>query len=383
MRPTLIAAALLLTGCGGGEDPNATLPPPTNAPPKAASQDGAKPDKAVAKAPPPKVPSAPKPRNTRPAMPTAPIRPPASDVSTAPPPGLEVVSGFLEEGSNLRVAGRDTRADLKFFATKVAAPDEVYVAKEPPEFEAAVRLPPGFTPLPDAGVNADGLPAAIRSEKDGREMVLVPGGAFTFGDAERTGGQATVTLSPFYMDRYEVTVAEYRRFLEDATSARVTREVSGPEDHPVTGVRLRDAQLYAEWAGKQVPTEAQWEKAARGPLSLPEVWGTGRPLWHAPRTPGELHPVGEYPGDRSPVGAMDLAGNAREWTQTPFLPDPYAEADGQTDWNGPRRPPRGAGRVVRGEADGWSVLARGEADAADRNPLIGFRTVLPVGSTGQ
>jgi iron(II)-dependent oxidoreductase len=127
--------------------------------------------------------------------------------------------------------------------------------------------------------------------------------------------EQTDYVGPFLIDRYEVTNAEYKKF-------RSAHEFPpGKADHPVTGISWYDAQAYALWAGKRLPTEQEWEKAARGTDGRKWPWGNiferGRCNLGAATAPG-----GSFTGDKSPYGVHDMAGNVQEWTSGDFIPYP-------------------------------------------------------------
>jgi formylglycine-generating enzyme required for sulfatase activity len=159
-------------------------------------------------------------------------------------------------------------------------------------------------------------------------MVAIPGGEYLIG---RNSGdfldpyekpQHTVTLRPFYIDRTEVTNADYQKFIEatghPAPASWVGgRFEDGKELFPVTGVTLSDAEAYARWAGKRLPTEEEWEAAAHGRTPTVFPWGdTFDPSRANVKASGLGVPVrvGTYPAGASPFGVLDMTGNVWEWT---------------------------------------------------------------------
>ncbi len=167
-------------------------------------------------------------------------------------------------------------------------------------------------------------------------MVYVPGGEFTMGrndgdEYERPAHR--VTVKPFFIDKYEVTNEDYARFIKETDNLKQTWEkktpLSGTEHNPVTGVTWDDARAYANWAGKRLPTEEEWEFAARGKDGRRYPWGNNwrAGLANADSFFGSLGPffakanVGLYKGT-SPFGAFDMVGNAWEWTDSKLIPYP-------------------------------------------------------------
>lgn len=170
-------------------------------------------------------------------------------------------------------------------------------------------------------------------------MVLVPAGPFSMGtDSARTDAQNrpahTVTLNAFEIDQHPVTNAQYARFV--AATGHLPplswpngRIPAGMELHPVTMVSFFNASRYAEWAGKRLPTEAEWEKAARGSDGRRWPWGEEMDpnKLNTYYRIGSTTRVGSFPDGASPYGALDMAGNVSEWTQSDFLP--YLGSDAQ------------------------------------------------------
>lgn len=172
-------------------------------------------------------------------------------------------------------------------------------------------------------------------------MVLIPAGVFFMGSTEKDGvvGMAigvdeiprhSVLLKAFYIDKFEVTNSNYKTFL-DATGhpppTSMKEKSSDPmeDDLPVTQVSWNDADNYCLWAGKRLPTEEEWEKAARGTDGRQWPWGNEFKEDSCNvrfSEYGRLLPVGTLAGDRSPYGVYDMCGNVSEWTSSWYLPYP-------------------------------------------------------------
>lgn len=161
-------------------------------------------------------------------------------------------------------------------------------------------------------------------------MVKVPAGKFLMGSDERLsdeGPRHTVNLKAFWIDKYEVTHLQYKRFI-DATGRRspdhfVNRTFpAGKSDHPIVFVSWHDAKAYCEWAGKRLPSDEEWEKAARGTDGRMFPWGNAFDIdrvnspvrWTRLKRDGDTTPVGAFPDGVSPYGAYDMSGNVWEWT---------------------------------------------------------------------
>jgi formylglycine-generating enzyme len=235
--------------------------------------------------------------------------------------------------------------------------------------------------------------------KDGAPMILVPAGLFPMGvpKGDRDGGRDEyprheVVLDHYYIDKYEVTHGRYAEFVK-ATGHRTPENPKYPKrtlwsDHlsdslserPVINVDWQDSEAYCRWAGKRLPTEAEWEKAARGTEDRRFPWGNVEPTdkhlnfnqkWKGEKT---LMPVGSYEAGKSPFGAYDMAGNVWEWVADWYDPLYYEKSPGTN----PKGPDTGTYKVLR--SSGWSVetplvrlFTRVKSDPKNRNDSTGFR----------
>ena len=204
-------------------------------------------------------------------------------------------------------------------------------------------------------VRSTGAPASEITGQDGAPAILVPAGNFTMGDDEESP-RREVYLDAFYIDRYEVTTGRYARFLAATGSARPpdgweALDLNRDDDLPVVGVDWNDAAAYCQWAGRRLPTESEWEKAARGSDGRRYPWGDASPTLdlanYQNASPdaydGGLAKVGRHPAGLSPYGVHDLAGNASEWVS-----DWYSDSFPVGDVRNPKGPEAGTERVIRG-----------------------------------
>ena len=239
----------------------------------------------------------------------------------------------------------------------------------------------------------DDLPEKIVSPVDGSEMVLVPGGEFLMGVEEDSPlasvltdavPQHTVYLDPFYIDKYEITNSQYSEYVEEEGAKNPLfsgdSEYNSP-DQPVVGIRYGDAVSYAFWAGKRLPTEAEWEKAARGTDARKYPWGNEFDKDKCNAYPSRIHApveVGRYPEGASPYGVMNMAGNVAEWVFDAYENDYYAKS--------PYKNPKGVkgsgtSRIIRGgdyksDPEKVTCMSRFQAGAYSAFPNIGFRCAV-------
>lgn len=256
--------------------------------------------------------------------------------------------------------------------------------------------------------------------KDRKEMVFLHGGAFMMGSTEQEAKAALalaqssiptwaepeqpqhrVMLDPFFMDKFEVTAAEYGRFLEETgrTPHNASR-ASSEKNHPVTGITWMEADQYCRWAGKELPTEAQWEYAARGGESSRYPWGNSlvnglRANFCDAKCPDQLNgpssdddgfrsvaPAGTYEAGRSAHGIYDLAGNVAEWVWDWYDDRFYEKSRVDNPVN--TDPHIDEYKVIRGGSylDGpyfMRAASRNFRAQNTRHPKIGFRCVMPQG----
>jgi formylglycine-generating enzyme required for sulfatase activity len=227
------------------------------------------------------------------------------------------------------------------------------------------------------------------NSRDGAEMVWVPAGEFLMGSnggSEDEKPQRRVYLDGYWIYRNLVTVAQYRRFCQ-ATERQMpdAPEWGWQENHPVVKVSWDDASAYCKWAGTSLPTEAQWEKAARGGDGRDFPWGNKfltSNLWSSKKELGDVErsaPVGSFPAGASPYGALDMAGNVWQWCVDWYNPDYYNKGVNRNPM-GPA-PDADQVRVIRGgswadfESSYFRTSKRFFFAPADRDNALGFRCV--------
>lgn len=283
----------------------------------------------------------------------------------------------------------------------------------PPTEVPATDVPITFTLEPPTDTPPPTQDTQRVSPTDGMNLVYVPAGEFPMGAAvsrfDQSKPEHTVYLDSFWIDKTEVTNAMFAQFTgqtgyvgeleaqgltwfyENATW--ITRggagwrnpfgpgtSLNGREDHPVIQVTWNDAAAYCAWAGRRLPTEAEWEKAARGPNGNLYPWGNNEPtgsLANFGNQIGDIVRVGSYPGNVSPYGAFDMAGNVYEWVADFFSTTYYASSPPSN----PAGPSSGKYRVMRGgswqlEATRLLTYEREVSQPGYGNSNLGFRCAV-------
>lgn len=192
----------------------------------------------------------------------------------------------------------------------------------------------------------------------GSDMTLIPGGEFVMGNDMKNGlgfsPSHKVKIDSFYMDKFEVTNGDYIAFCKETGyklpvfwNTDIFKSGEAFLNYPVIGVSYLDAKKYAEWAGKRLPTEAEWEYAARGGLVGKDFpngneWTKEKAKQEGSGWKNLVDPVGSYTANG--YGLYDMSGNVWEWVS-----DRYSELYYEvSDYHNPRGPEKGANRVIRG-----------------------------------
>ena len=241
--------------------------------------------------------------------------------------------------------------------------------------------------------------AAADQSKDANAMIRIPAGSFLMGSndgPEDERPRHRVNLMEFFIDRNKVTNREFALFLDaagprgprgetyfdvDDNDARVHRRAGqwradeGHENHPVVEASWHGARAYCLWAGKRLPTEAEWEKAARGSDGRKYPWGNEPPdrtRAHFGAGWNDFRPVGSFPKGASAYGTLDMAGNGWEWVSSLYRSYPYDPADGREDLASDQvRGTRGGGHDSPPED--LTVTQRGRR--VSRNPSGGHHNI--------
>ncbi|HET9587608.1 MAG TPA: SUMF1/EgtB/PvdO family nonheme iron enzyme, partial [Anaerolineales bacterium] len=235
--------------------------------------------------------------------------------------------------------------------------------------------PPTITPE----LSPTPLPPPVQViDAAGVAMRRIGAGEFIMGSDQMAdeGPEQTVYLDTVYVDKYEVTNARYRECIEAGGCEEPAEAASGPENLPAVNVDWNMARAYCEWRGARLPTEAEWEKAARGSDGRMYPWGNDISCKEANffGCEGTLAAVTSYVDGMSIFGVYNMAGNVAEWVSSLYMAYPYDPGDGRED------PDRQGERVLRGgswlesDTDNDARTARRHpADPSTASDNIGFR----------
>jgi eukaryotic-like serine/threonine-protein kinase len=314
-----------------------------------------------------------------------------------------------------------------FIVMSVACNVSGTVTPPAPDLPVNTQLPVN-TELPVVNTEVPGMGSTRVSETDGMTLVFVPNGDFMMGSDNGLANEKPVHivfLDSYWIDQTEVTNAMFETFVDqtsyqtdaekkgssyvyypdtgktDTTQGANWQHPMGPDsslsdlgEHPVVHVSWNDAQAYCEWAGRRLPTEAEWEKAARGTDGRTFPWGDdfdGTRLNSADVNLGAgrgnsnfddgfqlTSPVGNYPSGASLYGAWDMTGNVWEWVND-WVDEAYYQSSPSENPGGPTS---GEYRIVRGGSwhdpeDGQRAAYRGWAGPTDTDITLGFRCALP------
>lgn len=227
-----------------------------------------------------------------------------------------------------------------------------------------------------SSIKPGNTPPVFRNKKDGSVLILIPAGEFVMGagDDDKEAKQNEkpahkVKLDAYYINKYEVTYRQFKNFLKKSGYKPVGNwnRFDSPEflDHPVMNVTFLDADAYCRWAGLNLPSEAQWEMAARGTDGRKYPWGNNwdpnkcnNPETNDPEILKKMNniqdkrgslPPGSIASDISPYGIMDMAGNINEWCGDWYISSYYKKAP----YYNPEGPDKSAERSIKGGA--WSL----------------------------
>jgi len=253
----------------------------------------------------------------------------------------------------------------------------------------ATSEPETPTPEPTEEATAEPTEEAIITEPP-EGMILIPAGYFLMGS---TTGQSIekpehpVFLDAFYFDQFEVTNAQYRKCVEalgctpggaNSATHRGYRDDSDYDDYPVVNVSWDQANAYCRWAGKHLPSEAQWEYAAGGPDNLIWPWDDIFDVTLLPAAAADTQPVGSYAQGASTFGIHDMAGNVSEWVADDFDENFYADSPPLN----PLSADVSGGRLYRGGSFGnrngvfYTTSRRYGNVRTYSDPGLGFRCAL-------
>jgi eukaryotic-like serine/threonine-protein kinase len=266
--------------------------------------------------------------------------------------GLVVIGLMIGVVGNLVNMGKGGDESLSMLVTETST---VTITPTFTQTESNTLTPTiTLTPEPTLGIGS-----TLINEKDGAVMVYVPAGEFLMGseDEDAFSDEApehTVYLDAYWIYQHEVTNEQYRRCIKDGVCSGSFS--SYPEnDFPAVYIDWDEANNYCEWAGGRLPTEAEWEKAARGTDGQTYPWGEESPTCNLVEfgdCSGAKVPVGSFPAGASPYGALDMAGNVWEWVADRYAAEYYENSP----YENPLGPSSGIYHVIRGGC--WGSVVR-------------------------
>lgn len=399
----LSAFCVILVGCGGSQPapkPVVTQQPPPQpvapiSPPSTPASSPATPQPSSTKAVAAETSKSRKPKNASRLRDEDPRN--VFEISDTRPRSEQFTVSDVAEVNQFELGDLPGGMNSRYFTVEGAASTGTALS---PNVSGAIRptgtnsfkLPEGFVAVQGSGISPEGLPWRITCTKSGGTLALVPGGICKVGSTDgppETQPEFTPFLETFYLHVTEVTLGEYQKFRDDLKGDKKSRNIVAPlnegqnEKLPALGIPWGVAQAYAHWAGEELPTEAEFEKATRGLEGYRAPWGNGRAVWSPPRTPETLTLVASYVTDQSPYGIYDLAGNAREWCSDWYSDTAHQQATEASErqlqnWDGPRKASVSGQRVVKGNGPDWSAWHREGRAMSERSLEIGFRCVLRI-----
>ncbi len=273
-------------------------------------------------------------------------------------------------------------------ATSTIAPSASVTPVPPTLTATATTVPATVTPSPTATlipsfegtailtVTTNNQWKTVMHSFDGVEMVLVPPGCFTMGsdsgESDEKPKNEQCFATPFWIDRYEVTNEQFAAFVGQAGRKSAWEGANQPRER----IYWLEARSFCARRGVRLPTEAEWEYAARGPDALNYPWGNRFVADNAVyigNSNKQTADAGSKPGGASWVGALDMSGNVWEWVSTLYQPYPYSPTDGRENGDDAKTK-----RVIRG--GGWgdgeqslSATNRSSLTLSDADSNIGFR----------
>jgi len=268
-------------------------------------------------------------------------------------------------------------------STPIPTPTALPPTSEPTATPEPPTSVPTLPPVSLAGPSAD----TIMTWVDGSRLVYIPAGAFIMGLGYSPAPIKTFTLDNYWIQQTEVTNKMYAQCVASGNCSAPVQEVGAPlytvsqfGDYPIVGITWDAANTYCQWIGGQLPSEAQWEKAARGQNGNKYPWGNDNPtcdLANLKTCGGHTNPVDAHPAGKSPYGLFDMAGNVYEWVNDYYGENYYDIAPSSN----PTGPDTGNRRITRGssfETDLTQILSgiRHQSTQDYHSYDLGFRCVV-------